>query len=282
MTRSENKTTKTENYRVLSHLQTYICSGSFFKRTLNDEIMFSEASCLIILTASSARTFLVELDGTQITIPAGNSFITHVDKGVCLRSSMGRETSDYIALILCERFIANFGLQSLLNSEFGSTGTRIVRTTSRSTFLIKQIATIDQDKNSPLDQLLLNSRLFELLHCQSKEVVSEDSHIQSIHYDKMQLAKRVIHQDLSKVITIPELAKIVGTNEQYLKKYFKVYNGKTIAQYTIEVKMDHARKLLSNNKLRVTDVSRMVGYKHSTHFTTTFKKHFGFKPTLLK
>lgn len=52
--------------------------------------------------------------------------------------------------------------------------------------------------------------------------------------------------------------------------------------YITEKKMEHAKELILTGNHRVSDVARMTGYKHSTHFTTAFKKHFGFIPNSLK
>ncbi|COY90275.1 DNA-binding domain-containing protein%2C AraC-type [Mycobacterium tuberculosis] len=111
----------------------------------------------------------------------------------------------------------------------------------------------------------------------NKEIISNKN-----HYEKIQMAKKLIDEDLSQNHTITELAKAVGTNEQYLKKHFKQYYGKTIMSYITEMKMEHAKKLILMGKYRVSDVARMTGYKHSTHFTTAFKKYFGIIPNSLR
>ena len=46
--------------------------------------------------------------------------------------------------------------------------------------------------------------------------------------------------------------------------------------------MEHAKKLILTGDYRISDVARLTGYKHSTHFTTAFKKYFGFIPNSLK
>ncbi|NGM60878.1 helix-turn-helix transcriptional regulator [Sphingobacterium sp. SGG-5] len=101
-------------------------------------------------------------------------------------------------------------------------------------------------------------------------------------YDRVQLARQMIEKDMAKNYTIHELAKAVGTNEQYLKKYFKQYIGKTVQTYMKEIKMEHAKNLIMAGEHRIADVARMTGYKHSTHFSTAFKKFFGFIPNALR
>jgi AraC-like DNA-binding protein len=137
-----------------------------------------------------------------------------------------------------------------------------------------------------LNQLKIQSNLIEIIAHQIDGLMVENEQQQVIlvknHYDKIVLAKKLIDSDVSKNFTIPELAKEVGTNEQYLKKYFKQYFGKTVSNYITERKMNFAKDLIINGDYRVADVARMTGYKHSTHFTTAFKKYFGFIPNSLR
>lgn len=139
---------------------------------------------------------------------------------------------------------------------------------------------------SLLNQLKIQSILIEIIAHQIDGLMVENESQQVItvksHYDKIMLAKKMIDADVSKNFTIAELAKEVGTNEQYLKKYFKEYFGKTVSNYITERKMTYAKELIVSGDYRVVDVARMTGYKHSTHFTTAFKKFFGFIPNSLR
>lgn len=140
--------------------------------------------------------------------------------------------------------------------------------------------------DNPVSQLKINSLMLDLLVHQI-EVLYVESEQKSIitnknHHEKIQLAKQLIEEDLTRSYTISELAKAVGTNEQYLKKYFKQYFGKTVLHFITDVKMEHAKQLILTGEYRISDVARLTGYKHSTHFTTAFKKYFGFIPNSLK
>lgn len=140
--------------------------------------------------------------------------------------------------------------------------------------------------NSLLNQLRIQSILIEILAHQIDGLLVENDNHQIIanknHYDKIMMAKKMIDRDVTKNYTITELAKEVGTNEQYLKKYFKAYFGKTVMTYITDRKMTFAKELIVSGDYRVADVARMTGYKHSTHFTTAFKKYFGFIPNSLR
>jgi AraC-like DNA-binding protein len=91
-------------------------------------------------------------------------------------------------------------------------------------------------------------------------------------------AREVLLQRIGEPITIKELSRKVGTNECYLKKGFKEMFGTTIFEFYQNQRMEHAKYLLYDKGLSVTDVSAMLGYSSISHFSTAFKKHTGLKP----
>ena len=95
---------------------------------------------------------------------------------------------------------------------------------------------------------------------------------------KMIQAREILLQRLGDPITIKELSRKVGTNECYLKKGFKAMFGTTIFDFYQNKRMEHARYLLYDKGLSVTEVSDLLGYSSISHFSTAFKKHTGLKP----
>ena len=75
-----------------------------------------------------------------------------------------------------------------------------------------------------------------------------------------------------------ELSRKVAINECYLKKGFKEMYGTTIFDFFQSQRMEHAKYLLYEKGLTVTDVSASLGYSSISHFSTAFKKHTGIKP----
>jgi len=106
--------------------------------------------------------------------------------------------------------------------------------------------------------------------------------LREMDIEKVMMAKRIIETELSHNYTIPQLARKVGTNEQYLKKHFKLFFGKTIFGYILECKMQKARQMLKDQDIKVSSISQQLGYKHATHFTTAFKRFFGYVPNSLR
>ncbi|HMG82737.1 MAG TPA: AraC family transcriptional regulator [Ferruginibacter sp.] len=96
--------------------------------------------------------------------------------------------------------------------------------------------------------------------------------------EKIIKAREVLLQHIGEPLTIKALSKKVAINECYLKKGFKELFGTTIFDFYQSQRMEHAKYLLYEKGLSVTEVSLMLGYSSISHFSTAFKKHTGIKP----
>jgi AraC family transcriptional regulator len=96
--------------------------------------------------------------------------------------------------------------------------------------------------------------------------------------EKIVRAREVLLQHIGEPLTIRELSRKVAINECYLKKGFKELFGTTIFDFYQSQRMEHAKYLLYEKGLSVTEVSALLGYSSISHFSTAFKKHTGLKP----
>ena len=55
--------------------------------------------------------------------------------------------------------------------------------------------------------------------------------------------------------------------------------GEGFAKYLINIRMEQAKLLLRETNLPVTEICRKVGYNDLKHFTHTFEKAAGVKPS---
>lgn len=142
----------------------------------------------------------------------------------------------------------------------------------------------------PLDQqykrLYLRAKLVELLLLvlsQHEEFLAlRRGSFQDLEEEdiaRMQLARNILHQNLQNPCSLIDLAHQVGTNDNYLKKHFKQVFGQTVFGYVTEVRMQEARRMISNEELPLSEVARRSGYKHTQHFISAYKKFFGYAPT---
>lgn len=91
-------------------------------------------------------------------------------------------------------------------------------------------------------------------------------------------AREILLKHIHEPLTIRELSRKVAINECYLKKGFKEMFGTTIFDFFQGQRMEHAKYLLYEKSLSVTEVSALLGYSSISHFSTAFKKHTGIKP----
>jgi AraC-like DNA-binding protein len=96
--------------------------------------------------------------------------------------------------------------------------------------------------------------------------------------EKIIRAREILLSQIGDPLTIKALSRKVAINECYLKKGFKEMFGTTIFDFYQGQRMEHARYLLYEKGLSVTEVSVMLGYSSISHFSTAFKKHTGLKP----
>ncbi len=96
--------------------------------------------------------------------------------------------------------------------------------------------------------------------------------------EKIALAREILVQHICNPITIRALSRKAAINECYLKKGFKEMYGTTIFDFFQNQRMEHAKYLLYEKNLTVTEVADLLEYSSISHFSTAFKKHTGLKP----
>ena len=96
--------------------------------------------------------------------------------------------------------------------------------------------------------------------------------------EKIFKARQILLQHIGNPITIKALSRKVAINECYLKRGFREIFGTTIFDFYQGQRMEHAKYLLYEKGLSVTEVSLLLGYSSISHFSTAFKKQTGIKP----
>lgn len=147
--------------------------------------------------------------------------------------------------------------------------------------ILNEINTCEFDGH--LKMLYLKAKVIELLTLQLAQAEEETGiELKLDEIEKMMKVKELIENNLSEFYSLAYLAKTAGTNEQYLKKHFKILHGHTVFGYILTCKMQKAKEMLLTGNYRITEIAEIVGYKHATHFTSAFKKFFGYLPRAIK
>jgi AraC family transcriptional activator of pyochelin receptor len=133
-------------------------------------------------------------------------------------------------------------------------------------------------------RVYIESQTLEILAMQIKQYIDDmtPSKQQSVLRKRdMELiieARNRLLSNLIKPPTIKELAKLTGTNENKLKKGFRLLYNTSINKLLQNERLSKAKLLIAEETYPIKEIARMVGYKHSGHFTSKFKKKFGVLP----
>ena len=80
-------------------------------------------------------------------------------------------------------------------------------------------------------------------------------------------------------LRISELAALCGISEVYFRRIFHALHGKSPKEYVIDMRIERARRLLSDGSFTVREVAALCGYFEETHFSREFKRHTGCSPS---
>lgn len=84
--------------------------------------------------------------------------------------------------------------------------------------------------------------------------------------------------NLSKLLSISDIAEAAGIDKRYLAKRFGQETGMTMKQYLAKKRCEIAAELLMDRELSVQEIAAYVGYPDNNYFSKVFKTNFGSSP----
>lgn len=91
-------------------------------------------------------------------------------------------------------------------------------------------------------------------------------------------AVRYIEENYHQEIGLEDVAKRVYLSTCYFSRLFKQVKGWSFTEYLTHVRMEEARKLLTNTSYSVAEIATRVGFREARYFSQVFKKHTGKTP----
>ena len=90
--------------------------------------------------------------------------------------------------------------------------------------------------------------------------------------------KHYIDTHLFSIGSLSELAEKCGYNYSYLSFLFKKVTGITLSDYYKKKRFESAKLMIQENKLKITEISNLLGYNSVYAFSKAFKDEFGKSP----
>jgi len=100
--------------------------------------------------------------------------------------------------------------------------------------------------------------------------------------DIIESIKEYITDHYTEDISLTALSERFFLNPFYLSQLFKKKTGYTYIHFLINIRMEKAKELLSGKNMKVVNVCHRVGYENVQHFSRTFEKIVGVKPSMYK
>ena len=83
---------------------------------------------------------------------------------------------------------------------------------------------------------------------------------------------------LDRALSPADIAAELGISQRQLERQFRSQLGRTPVAYHRDLRLDHARRLLSQTALPVTEVALSCGFGSASHFALLYRQRFGRLP----
>jgi len=83
----------------------------------------------------------------------------------------------------------------------------------------------------------------------------------------------------NETLSVKDISEQVYLSSSYVCTLFKNETGKTLNQYLTEYRIEKAKAMLKDSRVKITDISSKVGYSDSNYFSKTFKRNSNLSPS---
>ncbi len=200
------------------------------------------------------------------------------------------ERMKYIHIQLNYQYISN-----LINSETTKEGAEILENMIHNNFMFYQKYTppnmtvemhiilkeiLAYPKKGVMQKLFTEAKIIKLLIL-IFEQFNEKNNPETVSKTP-EMIKKFIDENYHRNIKAEEIGKLIGVNQNLIRKEFKTEYHITISHYISELRMLKARKLITDKNIMIKEIAIECGYEYLQNFTRAFKKKFGVPPEHLR
>lgn len=96
------------------------------------------------------------------------------------------------------------------------------------------------------------------------------------------IAKAYINKYYYLELNQTDIAKMCNLSKFHFSRTFKEYSGKTYKDFVTDLRIEAAKKLLTESEYRINEIGEKVGYKDIYYFSRIFKKKVGTSPNIFR
>lgn len=90
--------------------------------------------------------------------------------------------------------------------------------------------------------------------------------------------KKYVENNYTKDLTLEVISADLYYSPNYMNHIFKQQTGETIFDYITRFKIEKAKEMLADPKVKLYEVAETLGYSHTPYFSSVFKRYTGLTP----
>lgn len=132
-----------------------------------------------------------------------------------------------------------------------------------------------QEIDSKLTILDLSDYLITLMETIFNKTAEKEAHVDKIS----EVIKYISNNYSDNKLSVYSIAENTYISRTYLCALFKKSTGKTVNEFITELRIEKAKELLEDSKIRLYEVTSCIGFTDANYFSTLFKKYTGCSPS---
>ncbi|MGW2564543.1 helix-turn-helix domain-containing protein [Streptomyces sp. NPDC001514] len=108
--------------------------------------------------------------------------------------------------------------------------------------------------------------------------VDRDSAVSGLTGHQLTSARELMESRISEPLPVADLASATGLSTSQFSRQFRTSTGKSPHQFLLQLRLDHARRLLRTTTLPIAEVAVRCGFSHQEHLTRVMRAKLGTTP----
>ena len=104
-------------------------------------------------------------------------------------------------------------------------------------------------------------------------------HVVGNQSEKLIVAVELMEANVREPISQIDIASYTGVSRRQLQRLFQRYLLCTPSRYYSQIRLARARELLHQTGMSLVEISTLTGFVSSSHFSKSYKEHFGHSPS---
>ena len=228
----------------------------------------------VSLTPSAVGQWRARYDGREVGVTRAIPFATTYIDLNCPMEMWVRGPFDYLHYYFSKELLARIALDNGVSSAFQL----------QEVFFIEDLVVAQMTKSilapvrhgEPLDRLALDHIAMVLgahtlqQHCGTWKFASSPQ--QGLEAWQKLRAEEMLRASLEGNISVNELAIACSLSASHFARRFRHSLGTSVHQYLIQLRIDHAKDLLSQTKRTLVEIASLSGFCDQAAFTRTFSR----------